>query len=150
MPPHVVVSELWRRPRVGEEIVVLTGEQAGWRGVIRFVDHLGGMPTITALMSRPDGSLAGPVAHRADAVGLVLPEVPTLTSVEAAEAWLEANDPTKRPKYPAGTRVLVMEIGKRERVAHVADFRNGSYRVVWLDDLEISFVPADAVIGEVT
>ena len=101
--PHATYAELGTRPREGDRIIVIVGEQTGWTGRVTALIDRG--TAVECRMQRPTGQGSVRIIQRVDAVAKLLPHVPALDSIDDAEAWLAAHDPEPRPAYVEGNIV---------------------------------------------
>lgn len=107
IPPY---GQDHQNTRPGDKIVVLTGDQFAWQGRVRWVESSLGRSglrrVIHAVMTRLDGSFAGVVQHRAEAVGRILKEVPRFEHPEDADAWLTGQLLSPVQEWATGARVV--------------------------------------------
>lgn len=125
----------------GDQVVILTGDQFGWRGTVRSVENVRGQITVVADMRRLDGSKASTVTHRGEYVGRILKEVPRFDHPEDADAWLEGQLREPVQEWATGVRVvfsspphLAVRLAFRREVAE-----DGLAKREWLqrfDDME--------------
>lgn len=98
LPPH----DPDRTVEPGDQIVVLYGEQMGWRG--RAVSLSTYSFSVNVRLTRPDGTTTGVIPQRQDAIAVLLPDVPVFEDLQAAEQWMDSQLPLV-PSYAAGTEV---------------------------------------------
>lgn len=144
LPPTGVVippyAQDHQNTRPGDQIVVLSGDQFGWRGTVTRVERARVGLSITANMVRLDGSKASQVSHRGEYVGRVLKEVPKFEHPEDAEAWLDGQLREPVQEYATGARVIFSSPPHLAvRLAFRQEVVDGKTKRAWLErhnDLE--------------
>lgn len=137
IPPYAQDHQNTHR---GDQIVVVSGDQFGWRGTVSSVYGNGAEFTISADMVRLDGSTASRVTHRGSFVGRILKEVPRFDHPEDAEAWLDGQLREPVQEYAVGARVVFSSPPHLAiRLAFRREVEDGRTKREWLerhDDLE--------------
>lgn len=133
IPPYAQDHENTKR---GDQIVILNGDQFGWRGTVTSV----GPGQITANMVRLDGSKGSQVTHRWQYVGRILKEVPRFEHPEDADAWLTGQLRAPVQEFATGARVVFSSPPHLAvRLAYRQEIEDGRTKRAWLerhDDLE--------------
>lgn len=126
--------------RPGDQIVVLMGDQFGWRGTVASLSNVHGQVTVVADMTRLDGTKASRVTHRGEAVGRILKEVPRFEHPEDADAWLEGQLRAPIQEFAVGATVIFSSPPHLAvRLAFRQEVREDGSKRAWLerhDDLE--------------
>lgn len=124
LPPHATYDALDRTPLKGDDVVVLVGDQKGWRGVVAADCIPGHRTSVPCKMTKPDGSLSNggvPVEHRWGTVGFVLSDVPQFADLADAEAWLATQDREIRRGYHDGQMIRFERSVRRRRAIDELD-----------------------------